>query len=79
MGRSKNKAVAKIIITRFPLLAKRFIASYDPQRSLDVPWTPATKTLEESTVAVVTTAEVHHADQEPFDIRRRSDRPGLFS
>lgn len=74
MGRLKNQVIAKII-TRFPLLSTRFIASYDPRRSLDVPWTPVIKTLDKSTVAVVTTAGVHHADQEPFDMKDREGDP----
>ena len=67
MGRLKNKMIAKVI-TRFPSLAKRFIDSYDPWESEDIPWTPVTKSLAESKVAIVTTAGVHHKDQTPFDM-----------
>jgi D-proline reductase (dithiol) PrdB len=74
IDRLKNKLISKII-TRFPLLAKRFIASYEPHRSLDVPWTPVTKALAESTIAIVTTAGVHHKDQEPFDMNDREGDP----
>jgi D-proline reductase (dithiol) PrdB len=72
--RLKNKLIAKLI-TRFPSLAKRFIASYDPRRSVDIPWTPATKALKRSTIAVVTTAGVHHKDQKPFDMKDREGDP----
>jgi D-proline reductase (dithiol) PrdB len=73
-GRLKKRIIAKII-TRFPLLAKRFIASYDPLRSLDVPWTPVTKALDGSTIAIVTTAGIHHVDQPPFDMKDREGDP----
>lgn len=74
VGRLKNILIAKIS-TRFPSLAKRFTASYDPWKSLDIPWTPVTKTLDKSKIAVVTTAGVHHKDQEPFDMKDREGDP----
>jgi D-proline reductase (dithiol) PrdB len=67
-GRFKNQIIAKII-TRFPSLAKRFIESYDPWTSVDIPWTPVAKALGNSTIAVVTTAGVHHIDQESFNMK----------
>ena len=67
-SRLKNQLIAKII-TRFPSLAKRFTASYQPQTSLDIPWTPATTALNQATIALVTTAGVHHRDQDPFDMK----------
>jgi D-proline reductase (dithiol) PrdB len=66
--RLKNRLISKVT-TRFPSLAKRFINSYDPWESEDIPWTPVTKSLAESKVAIVTTAGVHHKDQTPFDMR----------
>ncbi len=74
IDRLKNRLISKVI-TRFPSLAKRFIASYEPQRSLDVPWTPVTKALDRSTISIVTTAGVHHKDQELFDMRDREGDP----
>lgn len=74
LGRLKNKLIAKAT-TRFPALAKRFTASYDPWKSLDVPWAPVAKALATSTIAVVTTAGVHHKDQEPFDMQDREGDP----
>jgi D-proline reductase (dithiol) PrdB len=67
-SRFKNQIIAKII-TRFPSLAERFTAAYEPWRSTDIPWTPVTRALAVSTVAVVTTAGVHHREQEPFDMK----------
>jgi D-proline reductase (dithiol) PrdB len=74
MGRLINRLTAKII-TRFPSLSKKFTASYEPWRSLDIPWTPVTTALENSKVAVVTTAGVHHKDQEPFNMKDREGDP----
>ncbi len=68
MIRLKNKLIAKVI-TRFPSLAKGFIDSFEPWESEDIPWSPVTKSLGESRVAIVTTAGVHHKDQESFDMR----------
>ena len=74
IDRLKNKLISKLI-TRFPALAKRFIASYAPRQSLDVPWIPVAKALDRSTIAIVTTAGVHHRDQEPFDMNDREGDP----
>jgi len=68
MDRLINKLIAKII-THFPSLSRKFTASYEPWRSLDIPWAPVTTTLENSKIAVVTTAGVHHKDQKPFNMK----------
>jgi D-proline reductase (dithiol) PrdB len=75
-SRFKNQMIAKII-TRFPSLAKRFTAAYEPWKSTDIPWTPVTKGLAASTVAVVTTAGVHHRDQDPFDMKDHDGDPSF--
>ncbi len=75
-SRFKNQFIAKVI-TRFPSLAERFTASYEPWKSTDVPWTPVTKALATSTVALVTTAGVHHRDQEPFDMKDHDGDPSF--
>ena len=74
MGRLINTIIAKII-PRFPSLSKKFTASYEPWKSLDIPWTPVITALENSKVAVVTTAGVHHKDQEPFNMKDRDGDP----
>ena len=74
MDRLINKLIAKII-THFPSLSRKFTASYEPWRSLDIPWAPVTTTLENSKIAVVTTAGVHHKDQEPFNMKDRDGDP----
>jgi len=66
-SRWKNRIIAKLI-TRFPSLSKRFVDDYNPWESEGVPWTPVTKPLAECRLALVTTAGVHHRDQEPFDM-----------
>ena len=68
IARLKNRLISKII-TRFPSLAERFIASYEPWKAVDAPWTPVTKPLNKATIALVTTAGVHHRGQEPFDMK----------
>ncbi len=72
--RFKNRLIAKII-TRFPSLAQKFIASYDPLKSSDVPWTRFSKKIDACTIAVVTTAGVHHKDQEAFNMEDREGDP----
>jgi D-proline reductase (dithiol) PrdB len=72
--RLKNQIIAKII-TRFPSLAKRFVDAYDPWKSTDIPWTPVTKSLETSTIAIVTTAGVQHRDQKPFNMTDHDGDP----
>jgi D-proline reductase (dithiol) PrdB len=74
MDRLTNKLIAKII-TRVPSLARKFTASYEPWKSLDIPWTPVTTALEHSKIAIVTTAGVHHKDQMPFNMKDRDGDP----
>ncbi|HUI68416.1 MAG TPA: glycine/sarcosine/betaine reductase selenoprotein B family protein [Nitrospirota bacterium] len=74
MDRVINKLIAKII-TRFPSLSRKFTAAYEPWKSLDIPWAPVTTGLENSKIAVVTTAGIHHKDQEPFDMKDRDGDP----
>lgn len=74
--RWKNRAVARII-TRFPSLGKRLVDSYHPWESEDIPWTPAAVPLAEATVAIVTTAGVHHKDQKPFDMKDPNGDPSF--
>jgi len=72
--RLKNQLIAKII-TRFPSLSKKFIDAYDPLTSLDIPWTPVTKKLNDSKVAIVTTSGVQHIEQEPFNMADHDGDP----
>ncbi len=74
LDRLKNILIAKII-TRFPSIATRFTDAYEPWTSEGVPWTPVSKELGKATIAVVTTAGVHHRDQEPFNMTDRDGDP----
>jgi len=72
--RIKNRMISRAI-TYSPALAKRFVESYAPWESEDIPWTSLAKPLAECTVAVVTTAGVHHRDQTPFDMIDKDGDP----
>lgn len=77
MGRLKNKLVAKLL-TRFPSLFQKSVAGVAPAVSVEgVPWTPVTKPLGESTVAMVTTAGVHLKGQPPFDMEDPDGDPSF--
>jgi D-proline reductase (dithiol) PrdB len=76
LTRLKNRAIAKVIAA-FPSLGRRLVDSYHPWESEDVPWTPVEKPLREATVAVVTTAGVHHRDQKPFDMKDPNGDPSF--
>lgn len=75
-GRIKNRFIARVL-TRFPFLAQRLIASHAPGESRGIPWAPLTKPLRECTVALVTTAGVHHRDQPPFTLSDREGDPSF--
>ena len=68
MGRFKNRLIAKIL-TRLPALGT---ALFDKKGNEiegisleEIPWTPVTKPLAESTLALVTTAGIHLKSQTP--------------
>jgi D-proline reductase (dithiol) PrdB len=72
----KDRFIARLI-TRFPLLAKIFIASYKPVESKLIPWTQVVKSLRQSKVSVITTAGVHRRDQAPFNMHDRNGDPSF--
>jgi D-proline reductase (dithiol) PrdB len=76
LARMKNRMIAKAV-TRFPALSARFVAAYRPREVQGVPWAPVTKALAESTVAIVTTAGLHHLSQAPFDMADPDGDPSL--
>ena len=71
-GRLKNRLVAKLL-TRFPKLLERSVRKVRWTGDSTIPWTPVTKPLPASKVAIVTTAGVHLRAQKPFDM---SDKMG---
>ena len=78
IGQRLKKRLVAFLAARIPALAERLVASYQPQRNTDqVPWTPITKPLSECTLAVVTTAGVHHSGQAPFDMNDPDGDPSF--
>ena len=68
LTRLKHRSIAALA-TAFPSLGERLADGYRPERSGDaVPWAPLRKPLPACTIALVTTAGVHHRHQEPFDM-----------
>jgi len=66
--RLKNRGLA-VLATAFPAIGERFAAAYRPERPDEgIPWVPVTKPPAASTIALVTTAGVHHRDQPPYDM-----------
>ncbi|GBE00442.1 D-proline reductase subunit gamma [bacterium BMS3Abin07] len=76
ISRLKNRAIARLI-TYFPSIAKKLVNSYTPWESENSPWTPVKKLLRDSRVAVVTTAGVHHTDQNPFNMYDKDGDPAF--
>ena len=66
--RLKNKFIARLAYSN-PAFAEFLTASYTPQKSKDIPWTPIKKPLTESKIALVTTAGIHHGYQKPFNMQ----------
>ena len=77
LHRLKNRGLA-VLATAFPSVGERFAAGYRAERQDEaVPWVPVSKPLSETTVALVTTAGVHHRDQPPYDMHDRDGDPSV--
>ena len=75
--RIKNRGLA-VLATAIPSLGERFAAGYRAERQDGgVPWVPVKKPLTASTVALVTTAGVHHRDQPAFDMHDPDGDPSF--
>ncbi|MBF0473360.1 MAG: hypothetical protein HQK91_11280 [Nitrospirae bacterium] len=74
--RLKNQIIARLI-TRFPALSKRFIDSYKPIESTDIPFTSMSKPLSACKVSLVTTSGVHLISQKPFNMIDKDGDPTL--
>ena len=75
--RLKNRGLAALA-TAFPSLGERFAAGYRAERQDDVvPWVAVKRPLAGSTVALVTTAGVHHRDQLPYDMHDPDGDPSF--
>lgn len=77
MGRFKNKVLAKLL-TRFPYLFDRVVEKTESISVAGIPWTPVKKPLNESIVALVTTAGVHLRSQKPFDMLDKEGDPSYM-
>lgn len=71
-----NRVLARLA-AKWPCLADRLTASYDPLESKEIPWTEVTKPLNRSRIALVTTAGVHHRSQPKFNMLDRSGDPSF--
>ena len=75
--RIKNRGLAALA-TAFPSLGERFAAEYLAERQDDVvPWVAVRKPLASSTIALVTTAGVHHREQQPYDMHDPDGDPSF--
>jgi D-proline reductase (dithiol) PrdB len=62
-----HQGIARLT-TYWPYLSDKLIASFKPLAFVKSPWTPVTKPLNESKIAVVTTAGLHHREQPAFNM-----------
>jgi D-proline reductase (dithiol) PrdB len=56
------------LANHWPALADKLVASFRPLETTTIPWCPVSKPLEDSKIALVTTAGIHHRSQKPFDM-----------
>jgi D-proline reductase (dithiol) PrdB len=75
--RLKNRGLAALA-TAFPALGERFAAGYRAERQDEgIPWAPLAKPLAASKIALVTTAGVHHRDQQAYDMHDHDGDPSF--
>ena len=75
-SRLKNRIIAKLT-SRFVHLSERLTTGFKTEETEGVPWTPISKPLVDCRVAIVTTAGVHHRNQEPFDMSDPNGDPSF--
>jgi len=62
--------------SRFPAISKKLADGYQPIVVKEpIPWTKLDKPISESRVALITTAGIHHASQQPFDLQDEDGDP----
>jgi len=76
MGRFKNRIMARLL-TRFSGLFDRSVDKVAPFHVEGTVWTPFAKTLAKARIGLVTTAGVHLAMQEPFDMADHDGDPSF--
>lgn len=74
--RRKNRLIAKLT-TRLPFLGSFLAARHNVKESQGIPWTPVRKLLHDSAIALVTTAGIHHREQNPFDMKDPNGDPSF--
>lgn len=62
---------------KWPALSEKLVASFNPTEMTSIPWSPVTKSLERSKIALVTTAGIHHSGQKPFDMEDSNGDPSF--
>jgi D-proline reductase (dithiol) PrdB len=62
-----HQGLARLAI-KWPYLSDRLTRSFDPLESEGIPWAEVSKPLDQSRIAVVTTAGVHHRGQQKFNM-----------
>ena len=75
-SRLKNQMIAKLT-SRFVHLSERLTDGFKTKETEGVPWTPVNKPLADCKVAIVTTAGVHHRNQNPFDMNDPNGDPSF--
>ena len=77
LTRMKHRGLAALA-TAFPSFGERLAAGYRAERQDDVvPWIAMERPLAAATIALVTTAGVHHRDQPPYDMHDRDGDPSF--
>jgi D-proline reductase (dithiol) PrdB len=67
LKRIKNRVIAKLM-SFYPVLSGGLIKLYKARETTDIPWSPVSRLLSGSKVAIVTTAGVHHENDMPFNM-----------
>jgi D-proline reductase (dithiol) PrdB len=67
MKRIIHQVIARLA-NYWPYLSRKLTEAYRPDSLGESPWTDVTRPLNQSKIAVVTTAGVHHRDQPAFDM-----------
>jgi len=65
------------LASKWPYWSDRLTTSFDPLESEEIPWAEVSKPLNQSKIAVVTTAGVHHRCQPKFIMTDRYGDPSF--
>jgi D-proline reductase (dithiol) PrdB len=66
--RQRATVLAARAFTRWPVLGRLWSTVANIERTGDIPWTPMTKSLADSSVCLITTAGLHLKTDAPFDM-----------